>query len=145
MSIEPAPWCVFVSGSRDLDWKHEPLIFEKLSPFASPGARVIHGMGDGRNPETPGCDRVADKVAQDLGFHIIALPALWEIQSRKAGPIRNRLCAEVLRAHQSAGFRLAFLGFSTGGPGTEGAHQIILKLVAKGACLVRIEKISVTL
>jgi hypothetical protein len=139
----PDPWCVFVSGSRDLTWDHEPLILKELKPFSGPYAVLIHGMGEGRTEQIPGCDRVADKVAQDLGFHIIACRALWELQGKSAGPVRNKLCAKILIAHRSAGYRLAMLAFSTGGPGTESALASVRSEM--GAVPVQIEKFTVTL
>ncbi len=143
--VVSSPWCVFVSGSRDLEWSHEPLIREELAPFAGDYATVIHGMGEGRNKITPGCDRVVDVVARDLWFHIVAIPALWKIQELAAGPIRNNLCVQTLLAFGKHGYRLAMLGFSTGGKGTEGALEKMRRASDCEDAHVLIKKIPVTL
>lgn len=137
------PWCVFVSGSRDMTWQHEPLVREKLAPYEREYSTVIHGMGEGRHKGIPGCDRIVDQVARDLG--IVAIPALWHAQGLKAGPRRNYLCAEILLAFGLAGYSLAMLAFSTGGRGTEGAHRLVKYLSETRSYPVKIEKITVTL
>lgn len=138
------PWCVMVSGSRDMLWHHADLIEDKLKPFA--GVRqslVIHGAGEGRISTIPGCDRVAAIAASYLKFRVHGYPALWNIQNKGAGPIRNNLLLHVLLAHGQAGYRMAFLAFSTGGPGTEGALRDVLHSDARSD--ITIEKIDVTL
>jgi hypothetical protein len=128
-----------------MTWEHEALVREKLAPYAREYSTVIHGMGEGRHKGIPGCDRIADQVARDLGMHIVAIPALWRIQALNAGPRRNALCAEILFAFGPAGYSLAMLAFSTGGPGTEGAHRLVKYLHEKRSYPVQIEKIAVTL
>ncbi len=145
LASEIGPWCVFVSGSRDLEWKHEPLVREKLQPFLGPSATVIHGMGQGRKPTVPGADRVVARVAQDLGFHIIAIPALWVQQDKRAGPVRNHLCGRVLYEFGLHGYRSAFLGFSTGGAGTEGALAMVERIRDSERYPIQIERVKVTL
>jgi hypothetical protein len=136
-----------VSGSRDMMWHHADIIEDKLRPFS--GVRqslVIHGAGEGRRVTVPGCDRVAADVASHLKFRVHGYPALWNTQGPPAGPIRNELLSEILLAHGRAGYRMALLAFSTGGPGTEGALKIVRSLnitSAKGE--IQIEKIDVTL
>lgn len=137
------PWCVFVSGSRDLEWdKHRSLVEEALRPFRHEWSALIHGHGTG-------CDAIADRVGDILRFRVYRFPARWDLhrnpdQRNRAGPIRNRLCARVWVAFHEAGYRLAMLGFSTGGPGTEGAIKLAKNLSA-GIPEVLIEKISITL
>ncbi len=146
MSVEgqAQPWCVFVTGSRDLEWeKHWTLVRDKLRPFDVPRSAVIHGAGGGRNGR-PGCDEITDRAADQFGFRVLRFPALWDLQRRAAGPIRNRLCVDTWVAHQRAGYRLACLAFSTGGTGTEGA-LLLAKGLSAGLELVQIERIGVTL
>ncbi len=145
-----APWCLFVSGSRDLRREHLKLVRDKIEPFATPRCGVlIHGDGEGRNGSI-GCDRLAQMAAEHWGLRIIAIPADWDRLGKKAGPLRNRVCAEVLLAHRIASYRLAFLAFSTGGPGTEGAHKIVQDLYHPDrkpmvSTPIHIEKFQITL
>jgi hypothetical protein len=132
---------VFVSGSRDLQWSHQEIIREELKPFVGQYSTVIHGMGEGRKSYIPGCDRVADFAAREMGFHIIAIPALWDEQHLAAGPIRNRLCAQMLLLFGKHGYRLAMLGFSTGGKGTEGALELMERLYDREQADVLIKKV----
>lgn len=146
MTTELAPWAVMVSGSRDMMWHHADLVAEKLKPFS--GIRqsiLIHGAGEGRRATVPGFDRVAADVAvsRELGFRVHGYPALWNLQELAAGPIRNKLLLEILLAHGQAGYRMAFLAFSTGGPGTEGALRGVRACHQSGS--IHIEKIDVTL
>lgn len=150
MADPERPWAVFVSGSRDIDWGQSDLLRAKLDPFAKVRQSVlIHGAGEGRTASIAGCDRVVDDVwRQEAWPHsarIIRCPALWNLQSMAAGPIRNRLCAEVLSAHEAAGYRLAFLAFSTGGAGTADAIRAVERVIARDSLTVQQEKIDVVL
>ena len=139
------PWAVMVSGSRDMDWRHSFLIRDKLEPFAKVESNqnlVIHGAGSGHLGAC-GCDRVAANAASELGFRVHGYPALWNLQDKSAGPIRNKLLLEILLAHGQAGYRMAFLAFSTGGPGTEGALRGVRGCSKSHE--IQIEKIDVTL
>lgn len=140
------PWAVFVTGSRDLEWvAHHDLIYDKLVPYMSYGSALIHGMGKGRTPGGCGCDRIAAHAAATIGLRVLGFPALWTQQGNPAGPIRNTLCAEVLLAMGRAGYRLACLAFSTGGPGTEGAYREVSKQSQKSGQVVLMEKIDIQL
>ena len=146
MTAPERPWCVMVSGSRDMMWHHADLIEDKLRPFS--GIRqslMIHGAGEGRRPPIPGCDRVAADIAVHLKFRVHGYPALWNLQDKGAGPIRNHLLTDILRAHGKAGYRLAMLAFSTGGPGTEGALGLVRLMAQAYDQEITIEKIDVTL
>lgn len=147
MTDPDRPWCVMVSGSRDMLWHHADLIEDELKPFA--GVRqslVIHGAGEGRTSTIPGCDRVAADVASYLKFRVHGYPALWNTQNKGAGPIRNNLLVDVLISHWRAGYRAAFLAFSTGGKGTEGALKIVgARSEVETGGKILIEKIDVTL
>ncbi len=143
MTVDDRPWAVMVSGSRDMDWSHASLVEEKLKPFS--GKRedlLIHGAGEGRDATVPGFDRVAADIAHHLKMRVHGFPALWNIQDKAAGPIRNRLLLEILLAHGQAGYRMAFLAFSTGGPGTEGALRGVR--ACSQSEKIQIEKIDVT-
>lgn len=71
------PWCVFVTGSRDLEWdKHWTLVRDKLRPFDVPRSVVIHGAGGGRNGR-PGCDEITEPVP--IGAQTI--PLLWAVET----------------------------------------------------------------
>lgn len=138
------PWAVMVSGSRDMMWHHSDLIEDKLRPFSGiRNSLVIHGAGEGRRVTVPGCDRVAADIAAHLKFRVHGYPALWNLLDKSAGPIRNRLLLEILLAHGQAGYRMAFLAFSTGGPGTEGALRGVR--ACSQSDKIQIEKIDVTL
>ncbi len=139
-----APWCLFVSGSRDLRREHYPLVRDKIEPFATPGGVLIHGDGDGRNGSI-GCDKLAERAGEHWGLRIIPIPADWDRLGKRGGPLRNRVCAEILMAHSYGIYRLAFLAFSTGGPGTEGAHKIVTDLSRQHNEPIHIEKFQVTL
>lgn len=147
MTDEAKPWAVMASGSRDMGWGHSDLVREALKPFE--GVRqslLIHGAGEGRNATVPGCDRVVADIASFLKFRVHGYPALWNLQNKPAGPIRNTLCCEVLLAHGRAGYRMAFLAFSTGGAGTEGVLKIVrARNIDSAKGLIQIEKIDVTL
>lgn len=141
----PDPWCVFVSGSRDLRREHLPLLQGALEKYVEPrGAVLLHGDGVGRSGSI-GADQLANHAGEKLGFRVHPFPADWDRLGKAAGPIRNRLVAEILFAHEPAGYRLAFLAFSTGGPGTEGAHALIQKLQISRGIPVQIEKFQVKL
>lgn len=144
MTEPERPWAIMVSGSRDMLWHHSDLICDTLKPLS--GIRqsvVIHGAGEGRHVTVPGCDRVAADIASYLKFRVHGYPALWNLQEKAAGPIRNKLLLEVLLAHGQAGYRMAFFAFSTGGAGTEGALRGVR--ACSRASEIQIEKIDVTL
>ncbi len=139
--------------------RHTALVREQLLRYLTGWQSVlIHGVGDGpdgspwaRGKGVLGCDRIADKIARSSPFlcRVIMCPALWDYepsglsgeQGRAAGPIRNKLCVDILAAHYRAGYRLAMLAFSAGGAGTEGAIRLVQKLKEP----VLFEKIDVTL
>lgn len=146
MPVTKFPWCVFVSGSRDLTWdKHYVLVRDTLRPFFREGVSVvIHGDGPGRTKQIPGCDKIAGRVGEQFATRVYAIPALWLEQGNVAGPIRNRLCVDFWVAHHRAGYRLAMVAFNTGGSGTADALRQAKNLSA-GLERVQIEDISVTL
>jgi hypothetical protein len=140
------PYCVMVSGSRDLTWGHMDLIVEQLRPYSTrPLSLVIHGAGEGRNATVPGFDRVAAAAARFLKMRCQGYPALWDLQSKVAGPDRNRLLAEILRAHALFGYAPVFLAFPTGGPGTASAISAVESVSKRDSIPVEIQKFPITL
>ena len=144
------PWCIFASGSRDLgppqkpaaEHSHFKMVHEALAPYVRtphylPGCALLHGDGFGRDGAR-GADAIIDMVARTLGFAVYAFPAQWTRLGKRAGPLRNGLCAEVLEAFGRAGYRMAFVSFSTGGPGTEGATKLCERIEG-----CKIDKITV--
>jgi hypothetical protein len=139
------PWCVFGSGSRDLRRDHYPRILAALEKYAAPSGGVfIHGDGEGRNGSV-GFDKLAAHAAEKLGFRCYGFPADWERLKKPAGPIRNRLCAEVLFAFKGAGYRIAFIAFPTGSTGTGRTIDLVTKMVAQRGVAVQVEQFPVTL
>jgi hypothetical protein len=139
------PWCVFGSGSRDLRREHYPLVQQVFQKYAEPrGGVFIHGDGEGRNGSV-GFDKLAAHASEKLGFRCYGFPADWERFEKPAGPIRNRLCIEVLFAFKDAGYRLAFVAFPTGGAGTGGAIKLVTKMSAARGVVVQIEQFPITL
>lgn len=142
---EDLPWCVFGCGSRDLRREHYPKIKSVLEEYAEPrGGVFIHGDGEGRNGSV-GFDKLAAHAAEKHGLRCYGFPADWERLKKPAGPIRNRLCVELLFAFRAAGYRLAFVAFPTGGPGTGRTIDLVAKMRRERDVLVRIEQFPVTL
>lgn len=160
--MRESPWAVYVAGSRHMTQAaHADLVRERLRPYLlAMDSVLIHGAGRGpggllweRGKGALGCDKIAHLLASQspFGCRIIECPALWDYplepsglsgeQGRAAGPIRNKLCTEILSAHFRAGYRLAMLAFSTGGAGTEGAIRLVRQMKEP----VLFEKIDVTL
>lgn len=145
MVLSEMPWAIFVSGSRDLRREHFKLVYQKLTPYSKiRGGVLIHGAGEGRNGSV-GCDKLVHDAGEALGFTVYGFPADWDRLGKRAGPVRNRLCAEVLFAFARSAFRLGFLAFPTGGPGTAGAIKIVEDLSRMHSVPVQIEKFPVTL
>jgi hypothetical protein len=72
---------VVVTGSRD--YTDETKVRKHLAQLPRP-ARVIHG-------NYRGLDKLAARVATELGFEVKPVSADWEKHGRAAGPIRNRV------------------------------------------------------
>ena len=71
---------VLVCGDRH--WQSERSIAARLRKLP-PDTTVIHGCARG-------ADRIAGKVAQELGLEVEEYPAMWDVYGRRAGPIRNK-------------------------------------------------------
>ncbi len=125
--------------------EHYPLIQSTLKKYSEPrGGVFIHGEGEGRNGSV-GFDKLAAHAAEKLGLRCYGFPADWDRLEKRAGPLRNRLCAELLFAFEPLGYRLAFVAFPTGGPGTASATSLVTKLSAERGIAVQIERFPVTL
>lgn len=71
---------ILVCGDRH--WSDDELVRKALRAF--PDAVVIEG-------EAPGADRIARRVALELGYAVHAYPAQWAHFGKAAGPVRNAL------------------------------------------------------
>jgi len=80
MSSMPSSPRVLITGSRH--YADEAIIRRELSAFP-PGTVVIHGGASG-------ADSLADRVAKQLGFEVVAVPADWKKHGKAAGPLRNQ-------------------------------------------------------
>jgi len=125
--------------------QHYGQVFLALEKYATPRRGVfIHGAGVGRNGSI-GFDGLASVAAEKLGFCVYGFPADWERFPKSGGPIRNRLCVGVLFAFKAAGYRLAFVAFPTGGPGTSGAIDLVTKQRDQRGVAVQIDEFPITL
>lgn len=75
---------VLITGSRN--WTDREVIKYHLADLPA-DTTVIHGAARG-------ADQLADSVARELGFEVIAVPADWTLHGRAAGPIRNQRMLE---------------------------------------------------
>lgn len=103
MSTTTWPRRVLVCGDRE--WTDEHAIRCVLARYNQRPlgiAAVIHG-------DCRGVDRIAGKVAAEMGIPVESFPAEWEKHGRAAGPIRNRQmlaegCAQYVMAfHDNIG------------------------------------------
>lgn len=67
----------------DRHWTQEAPIRKVLERYEPTAVTVIHG-------DAPGADRIAGRIANEMGFSVDPFPAEWEKYGRPAGPIRNR-------------------------------------------------------
>lgn len=70
---------VIICGDRD--WNATASITQLLRRMP-PGTQIVHG-------NCKGADILAGRIAQELGFNVIPMPADWKQYGRAAGPIRN--------------------------------------------------------
>ena len=75
-----------VSGSRHASLKHVEVIAETIRKYSP--KLIVHGDCPG------GVDKIADKVAVELGIPVERYPADWALGT-DAGPRRNRTMAEL--------------------------------------------------
>ena len=69
---------ILVTGSRY--WTNEDVIRGVLVGFDR--NILIHG-------NCRGVDRIAGRIAKELGFRVLPVPAKWNIYGKKAGVLRN--------------------------------------------------------
>jgi len=100
MSARPDAVRVIVCGSRR--WRDRDAISNRLFDLAV-GSTIVHG-------NAAGADKIAHQEAQKLGMLVEPHPADWKRYGKGAGPIRNRLMAEL-----GADLCLAFLKDNSSG------------------------------
>jgi hypothetical protein len=101
---------VLVCGDRN--WRDEDTIALRLARLPG-GTLIIHG-DQGNKERTVGADRVADRIAEDMGLPREPHPALWDAHGLAAGPIRNSQMLE-----RGPELVLAFHGFLERSRGTK--------------------------
>jgi len=74
------PKRVMITGSRE--WTDEEKIRKALSGLPE-GSTVVHG-------NARGADKIADRIAKELGFEVDVFPAKWREEGRRAGFLRNQ-------------------------------------------------------
>jgi hypothetical protein len=95
---------VLVTGSRE--WANEEIIRRELSTLPA-GTIIVHGACPW------GADKIADRVARELGFKVREYEARWRSYSRGfAGHARNdRMIREEHRTEEPIDLCLAFPTF----------------------------------
>ena len=128
---------IVAGGSRHLAWPVSRVALHLLQ--ASSGRSVLallHGAA-------PGADQAIAAAADQLGWPVIACPALWQQHGRAAGPIRNRQMlhhAIALLAAAPAGAALQVVAFP-GGAGTASLVQHTRSLMARSSLPIAIHTI----
>ena len=115
---------VLVTGSRQ--WTDRDRIFFQLD--WSDLDLLVHGDADG-------ADAFAAEWATLYGKSVIAMPALWEVHGRMAGPVRNGLMVSVLELLVSCGWDALVLAFPL--PGSSGTAGTI-RLAERAGIEVRV-------
>ena len=81
---------VLITGSRN--WTDEKKIERAIqaSTLGRSKSRtvVVHGAAKG-------ADRIAGAIAEEMGLHVEAYPADWDMYGKSAGPIRNQQMVEL--------------------------------------------------
>lgn len=127
---------VIVCGSRD--WVDpEPIrreleyVFPETIPWTLPAdITVIHG-------DAAGADRLAGRIAAELGFKVIAVPADWETYGKAAGPRRNQKMLKMLLEGDDERLILAF---HEDLPRSKGTKDMIQRAIAAGVKVVIVSK-----
>lgn len=110
-----------ITGARD--WTDEEAVHSLLAQFDPEWTIIYHGKCP------TGADKIADRLARDMGFVVIPFPADWGTHGGAAGPIRNREMAVASMAQQRVGVEVhggVFLLPLRGnrGKGTRGAMNL---------------------
>lgn len=104
--------CIIVTGGRD--YANRARVYTALDGFKPD--LVIEGGATG-------ADQLAREWADDRGVHYATVPALWKKLDRAAGPRRNGVMVEILKALQATGCECAVYAFP-GGRGTASCMSI---------------------
>jgi len=120
---------IVAAGGRTLTWSPSRIATHLLAATAGRAVRALfHGAA-------PGADRAIAAAADQLGWPVIACPALWQQHGRAAGPIRNRQMLHQAIAQLAllpAGAALQVIAFP-GGPGTASLAQLTRSLQARSS------------
>ncbi|MCP9793596.1 DUF2493 domain-containing protein [Vulcanococcus limneticus Candia 3F8] len=143
-TISPAPdppgcrqLVVVAAGGRTLAWSPSRVAVHLLEIT---GGRIVQALFHGA---APGADRAIAAAANQLGWPVIACPALWQQHGRSAGPIRNRQMLHQAIAQLAqlallpAGAALLVVAFP-GGPGTASLVQLTRSLQARSSLSIEL-------
>lgn len=72
---------VLICGDRN--WNDSDTMISEMMSLPPECDTIIHG-------DARGADKMAGIIGEELGYHVIAVPADWNKYHRAAGPIRNR-------------------------------------------------------
>ena len=67
----------------DREWQDDDLIRWRLELYNPDYDTIVHGAARG-------ADRIAGKIAKEMGFNVEAYPANWNRYGKSAGPRRNK-------------------------------------------------------
>ncbi len=104
--------CVIVTGGRD--YQKRSRVYATLD--AARPDLVIEGGATG-------ADQLARDWADERGVHRATVPALWKKFDRAAGPMRNTVMVEILKAFSGSGRECVVYAFP-GGRGTASCVSI---------------------
>ncbi|WP_411872150.1 SLOG family protein [Vulcanococcus limneticus] len=120
---------IVAAGGRTLAWSPSRVAVHLLEITAG---RVVQALFHGA---ARGADQAIAAAADQLGWPVIACPALWQQHGRSAGPIRNRQMLHQAIAQLAllpAGAALLVVAFP-GGPGTASLVQLTRSLQARSS------------
>ena len=72
---------ILVTGARE--WTDEKLVYDTLLPYKNTKYILIHG-------DCVGLDKIAGKIANEIGLIVQTYPADWKKFGKSAGPKRNK-------------------------------------------------------
>lgn len=102
--------CVIVTGGRD--YANRDRVYTVLDSIGPD--LVIEGGATG-------ADQLAREWADERGVHHAIVPALWKKFDRAAGPMRNGVMVEILKALEKAGRECIVCAF----PGNRGTASCV--------------------
>jgi predicted Rossmann-fold nucleotide-binding protein len=128
---------IVAGGGRQLAWPVARIAVHLLQISAGRSVRaLLHGAARG-------ADQSIAAAADQLGWPVIACPALWQQHGRAAGPIRNRQMlhrAIALLAAAPAGAALQVVAFP-GGAGTASLIHHTRALMARSSLPIALRAI----